>query len=294
MCRIARRARSLPGAPRAYAGRVTPLPPDVPVFSVFAIPGLPEFQPGDDLAAILGDALDGIVEDGDILAVTSKIVSKAEGRIVAAADREDAITAETVRVVASRPHADGGGVTRIVENRQGLVMAAAGVDASNTPDGHVLLLPVDPDGSARALAHALRERFGVRIGVLLTDTFGRPWREGQIDQAIGAAGVVVLDDLAGTRDANGRPLAVTAPAIADELAAASELVKSKAGGRPVAVIRGLPHLVTELDGPGARALQRASDRDMFRLGTAEAHAEGRAAAIAELAASGTREIPPNA
>ncbi|WP_243841883.1 coenzyme F420-0:L-glutamate ligase [Salinibacterium sp. ZJ77] len=253
---------------------MTPLPPDVPVFSVFAVPGLPEFQPGDDLARILGDALDGIVEDGDILAVTSKIVSKAEGRLVAAADREEAITAETVRVVASRAHAGGHGVTRIVENRQGLVMAAAGVDASNAPDGHVLLLPVDPDASARALAAALRERFGIRIGVILTDTFGRPWREGQVDQAIGAAGVVVLEDLAGSSDANGRALAVTAPAIADELAAASELVKAKAGARPLAVIRGLGHLVTELDAPGARALLRSSDRDMFRQGTAEAWEDG--------------------
>ncbi len=259
---------------------MSPLPPDAPVFSVFAIPGLPEFQPGDDLARILGDALDGIVEDGDILAVTSKIVSKAEGRVVAAADREEAITAETVRVVASRPHADGSGTTRIVENRQGLVMAAAGVDSSNAPDGHVLLLPVDPDASARALAAALRERFGIRIGVVLTDTFGRPWREGQVDQAIGAAGVVVLEDLAGTADANGRPLAVTAPAIADELAAAGELVKSKAGGRPLSVIRGLGHLVTGLDAPGARTLQRASERDMFRQGTAEAWQEGYEAGLA--------------
>lgn len=269
------------------------MPPDAPAFSVFAIPGLPEFQSGDDLVQILGDALDGILEDGDIVAVTSKIVSKAEGRIVAAADREEAITVETVRVVASRPHADGSGITRIVENRQGLVMAAAGVDASNTPDGHVLLLPVDPDASARALATALRERFGLRIGVLLSDTFGRPWRDGQVDQAIGAAGIVVLDDLAGTPDANGRTLAVTAPAIADELASAAELVKGKSGGRPLAVIRGLPHLVTDLDGSGARVLQRDSARDMFRLGTAEAFEEGRLAGRAEAAANRTGEIPEN-
>ena len=256
-----------------------------PAFSVFAIGGLPEFQPGDDLAQILGDALEGILEDGDILAVTSTIVSKAEGRIVAAADREDAITAETVRVVATRPHTDGSGVTRIVENRQGLVMAAAGVDASNTPDGHVLLLPIDPDASARALATALRERFGIRIGVLLSDTFGRPWRDGQVDQAIGAAGLVVLDDLAGTPDANGRTLAVTAPAIADELAAAAELVKGKSGARPLAVIRGLPHLVRELDVPGARMLQRAVERDLFRQGSAEAWEDGRQAGLAEAAAA---------
>ncbi|MGN6272431.1 MAG: coenzyme F420-0:L-glutamate ligase [Protaetiibacter sp.] len=251
--------------------------PTGPVVSMFALLGLPEFRPGDDVAGILGDALAGVAEDGDIIAVTSKIVSKAEGRIVAAADREDAITAETVRVVAERAHADGSGTTRIVENRQGLVMAAAGVDSSNAPDGHVLLLPEDPDRSARHLAEVLRDRLGIRVGVVITDTLGRPWREGQTDAAIGAAGVVVLQELAGTVDGNGRALAVTAPAIADELAAASELVKGKAGNRPVAVIRGLGHLVTELDAPGARALIRSSERDMFRLGSREAYAEGYAA-----------------
>ena len=251
-----------------------------PAFSVFALLGLPEFRPGDDLAGILGDALAGVAEDGDIVAVTSKIVSKAEGRIVEAADREAAITAETVRVVAERSHADGSGTTRIVENRQGLVMAAAGVDASNAPDGHVLLLPEDPDRSARHLAEALRDRLGIRLGVILTDTLGRPWREGQTDAAIGAAGVVVLQELAGTLDGNGRPLAVTAPAIADELAAAAELVKGKSTGQPVAVIRGLGHLVTDLDAPGARALIRPSERDMFRQGSREAYAEGYAAGLA--------------
>ena len=252
-------------------------------FSVFALEGLPEFRAGDDLAGVLGDALAGIAEDGVIVAVTSKIVSKAEGRIVAAADREDAITAETVRVVAERPLADGSGTTRIVENRQGLVMAAAGVDASNAPDGHVLLLPEDPDRSARHVAEVLRDRLGIRIGVILTDTLGRPWREGQTDAAIGAAGVVVLEDLAGTADANGKTLNVTAPAIADELAAAAELVKGKASGRPVAVIRGLGHLVTGLDAPGARALIRPSERDMFRQGSREAYADGYRAGLADAA-----------
>ena len=121
------------------------------------------------------------LEDGDILAITSKIVSKAEGRQVVAADREEAITSETVRLVATR------GATRIVENRLGMVLAAAGVDASNVPDGTVLLPPVNPDASARALCAAFRERFGVRVGVIITDTLGRPWREGQTDVAIGAA-----------------------------------------------------------------------------------------------------------
>ena len=161
---------------------------------VWGLPGIPEITAGDDLAAIIGDALDaaGGMQDGDILAVTSKVVSKAEGRAIAAADREDAITAQTVRLVASRPHANG--VTRIVENPLGLVMAAAGVDGSNAPDGVVLLLPEDPDASARVLCAALRERFGVALGIVITDTLGRAWRIGQTDAAIGAAGLRVVED----------------------------------------------------------------------------------------------------
>jgi coenzyme F420-0:L-glutamate ligase/coenzyme F420-1:gamma-L-glutamate ligase len=240
--------------------------------TVFAIDGLPEFVAGDDLAAIIGDAVEGILEEGDILAVTSKIVSKAEGRMLEADDREEAITAETVRLVASRAHP--GGLTRIVENRLGLVLAAAGVDSSNTPEGHVLLLPEDPDASARALAAALRERFGIAIGVVVSDTLGRPWRQGQTDVAIGAAGIRVLDDLRGTHDANGRRLDVTVAATADEIAAAADLVKGKAGGLPVAVVRGLGHIVGDLELEGARALVRPAAEDMFRLGTQEAWDEG--------------------
>lgn len=235
---------------------------------VWAIDGLPEVHPGDDLATLIGDAL-GEVQDGDILAVTSKIVSKAEGRIVHAADREDAITAETVRVVATR------GNTRIVQNEWGQVMAAAGVDASNTDDGTVLLLPANPDASARDLCVALRERFGIRLGVLITDTFGRPWRDGQTDVAIGAAGLRVLDDLRGTRDAAGHELAVTQPAVGDEIAAAADLVKGKANGTPVAVVRGLGRYVTDdLDPRGAQPLIRSADTDMFRTGSTEAWDEG--------------------
>jgi len=242
------------------------------MLTVFGVGGLPEFVAGDDLAQVLGDALDGVLEDGDILAITSKIISKAEGRQVLAADREDAITAETVRVVATRSHP--GGTTRIVENRLGMVLAAAGVDASNTPDGVVLLLPEDPDASALALCSALRERFGVSLGVLVTDTLGRPWRQGQTDVAIGAAGIRVMDDLRGTTDASGRRLDVTVAATADELAGAADLVKGKAAGIPVAIIRGMGHLVGDLDEPGARALIRPAGEDMFRLGSAEAYAEG--------------------
>ncbi len=252
-------------------------------FAVTAPDGLPEVRPGDDLVELLAGVLGDLdlgpgpgttpLADGDVVVVTSKVVSKAEGRVVAAADREAAITAETVRVVATRAHA--GGVTRIVENRLGLVMAAAGVDASNTPEGTVLLLPVDPDASARALRAGLAARFGVRVGVVVTDTAGRPWRQGQTDLAIGAAGLVVLDDLRGGTDTHGRRLDVTAVAVADEIAAATELVKAKTAGRPVAVVRGLAHLVTDDDGPGARSLVRTGPDDMFRLGTAEAYAQGR-------------------
>lgn len=245
--------------------------------NVWAVDGIPEIVAGDDLAVLIGDALPPL-ERGDIIAVTSKIVSKAEGRTVVAADREDAITAETVRVVATRAHA--GGVTRIVENRLGIVAAAAGVDSSNTPEGTVLLLPVDPDASARALCSALRDRFGVSVGVLITDTLGRPWREGQTDVAIGAAGIRVLDDLRGTTDAGGRRLDVTVAASADEIASAADLVKGKAAGLPVAVVRGLGHLVGALDLPGAASIVRPAAQDMFRLGTNEAWDEGYRAGLA--------------
>ncbi|MFF3890854.1 coenzyme F420-0:L-glutamate ligase [Streptomyces sp. NPDC001914] len=232
-------------------------------YRVWALDGLPEVRPGDDLAKLVAAAGPGLA-DGDVLLVTSKIVSKAEGRSVRAADREDAIDAETVRVVARR------GTLRIVENRQGLVMAAAGVDASNTPAGTVLLLPEDPDASARAIREGLRDALGVDVGVVITDTFGRPWRTGLTDVAIGAAGVRVLDDLRGRTDAHGNPLNATVVALADELAAAGDLVKGKTSGLPVAVVRGLAHLVTEGDGTGARATVRDARDDMFRLGTSEA------------------------
>ena len=240
--------------------------------------GLPEVVPGDDLVALVVAALRADPEpshalvDGDVVVVTSKVVSKAEGRVVAADDREQAITDETVRVVATREHP--GGVTRIVENRLGLVMAAAGVDASNTPEGTVLLLPVDPDASARALRAGLRAAFGVRVGVLVTDTAGRPWRQGVTDLTIGAAGVQVLDDLRGQVDTFGRALTMTVAAVADEVASAAELVKGKASGRPVAVVRGVGHLVTDDDGPGARVLVRTGPDDMFHQGSAEAYAQG--------------------
>ncbi|MFE0193633.1 coenzyme F420-0:L-glutamate ligase [Streptomyces sp. NPDC058989] len=241
----------------------------VPGYRVWALPGMPEVRPGDDLvklivAAATADGLPQLV-DGDVLLVTSKIVSKAEGRVLEAGDREAAIDQETVRVVARR------GTLRIVQNRQGLVMAAAGVDASNTRAGTVLLLPEDPDASARALRAGLRTALGVDVGVVVSDTFGRPWRAGLTDVAIGAAGVRVLDDLRGGTDAHGNPLSATVVATADELAAAGDLVKGKASGLPVAVVRGLGHVVEGAgDGDGARAMVRDAASDMFRLGTSEA------------------------
>ncbi len=249
------------------------------MLQVWALEGIGEVAPGTDLVELIAEAARGQLQDGDIVVVTSKIVSKAEDRFVVADDREAAITAETVRVVASRTSPTGH-VTRIVENRLGMVSAAAGVDASNTPHGTVLLLPEDPDASARALAAGLRERTGALVGVLISDTLGRAWREGQTDAAIGAGGVHVFEDLRGGVDTEGRPLVVTMPCVADELASAADLVKGKAARLPVAVVRGRADLVGALDLPGARAIVRPAERDMFRLGADEAYAAGLADAAA--------------
>jgi coenzyme F420-0:L-glutamate ligase/coenzyme F420-1:gamma-L-glutamate ligase len=249
------------------------------VLQVWPLEGIPEVRAGDDLVALIVTTGGNDLADGDILVVTSKIVSKAEGRFVHADDRNDAIAAETVRVVASRT-SPSGHVTRIVESRLGIIAAAAGVDASNTPEGTVLLLPVDPDASARALAAGLRERLGISIGVLVSDTMGRAWREGQTDAAIGAGGVHVFEDLRGRTDAEGRPLVVTMPCVADELAAAADLVKGKASRLPVAVVRGRGDLVGPLDLPGARSIIRPAERDFFHTGADEAYAAGFAAGAA--------------
>jgi coenzyme F420-0:L-glutamate ligase / coenzyme F420-1:gamma-L-glutamate ligase len=247
---------------------------------VWALSGIPEIVPGDDLVALIADAAGSTLRSGDVLVVTSKIVSKAEGRLVGADDREEAITAETVRVVATRT-APTGHVTRIVENRLGIVSAAAGVDASNTPHGTVLLLPVDPDASARGIAAGLRSVLGVEVGVIVSDTLGRAWREGQTDSAIGAGGLHVFEDLRGQTDAEGRPLIVTMPCVADELAAAADLVKGKASRLPVAVVRGRSDLVGSLDLPGARSIVRDPKRDMSRRGADEAFADGYAAGVSD-------------
>jgi coenzyme F420-0:L-glutamate ligase / coenzyme F420-1:gamma-L-glutamate ligase len=229
--------------------------------TVTGVSGLPEIAAGADLARLISEGAPDL-RDGDIVVVTSKIVSKAEGRVIRE-DRERAIDGEAVRVVARR------GQTRIVETRHGLVLAAAGVDSSNTAPGTVVLLPEDPDGTARRLRKALGERRGVSVGVIITDTMGRPWRTGQTDAAIGAAGLTPLRDHRGQADTFGNTLEVTLAAVADEIAAAADLVKGKTTGVPVAIVRGLAELVTGPDGPGAAALIRPAAEDMFRLGAAD-------------------------
>ena len=226
--------------------------------TVLPVTGLPEITAGSDLAALIAGAARNLRE-GDIVVVTSKIVSKAEGRVVAAA-REQAIEAETVRVVARR------GATTIAQTRHGLVLAAAGVDESNTARGTVVLLPEDPDESARRLRKALHHGTGLSLGVIVTDTMGRPWRAGQTDNAIGAAGVIPVRDLRGAADTFGNILEVTVAAVADEIAAAADLVKGKTSHVPVAVVRGLAGLVTEQDGPGDERGQIAARGDLRQPG----------------------------
>ncbi len=240
--------------------------------SALAVPGLPEVTAGCDLAAEIHSACRdaGIVlRDDDVLVVASKVVAKAEGRSIPGTDRSAAIDAETVRVVAELALPDGR-VTRVVQSRTGPVLAAAGVDASDVEQGTVLLLPADPDASARRLRERVRELTGVAPAVLVSDTAGRPWREGVTDFALGAAGLVVLDDVRGRADRFGRPLEVTIRGIADEIASLADLVKGKAAGLPVAVVRGLGEYVTTEDGPGAAGCVRTGPTDWFGFGQVEA------------------------
>jgi len=232
-------------------------------FEALRVEAAPDVLTGAHLAPLPFGLTD--LRDGDILVVTSKIVSKSEGRVISS-DRETALAAETDRVVARR------GPTTIVRTHHGLVMAAAGIDASNTDPGTVVLLPRDPDASARGLRERLREYAGANVGVVVSDTSGRAWREGQTDIAVGAAGIVVLDDHAGRVDPYGNALAVTAPALADEIAAAGDLAKGKLSGHPVALLRGLEALVLPPaeHGPGASALTRAEGTDLFGYGSREA------------------------
>lgn len=261
-----------------------PVPPLGALMAV-GIEGLPSIGRDADLVALIHEAATGIrwpdgavgLQDGDVVVITSKVVSKAEGRVVPASSREEAITAEAVRTLATRRTPRG--LTRIVQTRHGLVMAAAGVDASNVDTGHVVLLPVDPDASASRLRAGLQEASGCRLAVLVTDTMGRAWRNGLTDQAIGVAGLVPLDDHAGRLDGWGRTLEMTVVAVADELASAADLVKGKSAGIPVAIVRGAGTWVLDEDGPGAAAVIRPLDEDLFWLGTDEAMDAGRRDAI---------------
>jgi coenzyme F420-0:L-glutamate ligase/coenzyme F420-1:gamma-L-glutamate ligase len=240
---------------------------------VMPVTGLPEFRPGDNLAAALAAAAPWL-QDNDVVVVTSKVLSKCEGRIVPAPEdpeerdtlRRKLIDEEAVRVLARK------GRTLITENNLGLVQAAAGVDGSNVGATELALLPLDPDGSAAALRAGLRERLGVTVGVIVTDTMGRAWRNGQIDAAIGAAGLTVLHGYAGEHDVHGNELVVTEIAVADEIAAAADLVKGKLTGIPAAVVRGL---TLRDNGSNARTLLRPGEEDLFWLGTEEALAMGR-------------------
>ncbi|GAS91778.1 coenzyme F420-0:L-glutamate ligase [Mycolicibacterium brisbanense] len=240
---------------------------------ILPVPGLPEFRPGDDLAGAIAAAAPWL-RDGDVLVVTSKVVSKCEGRIVdAPADPEERdtlrrklIDSEAVRVLARK------GRTLITENAIGLIQAAAGVDGSNVGSTELALLPVDPDGSAAVLRDALRDRLGVTVAVVITDTMGRAWRNGQTDFAIGASGLSVLHGYAGAMDRHGNELVVTEVAVADEIAAAADLVKGKLTAIPVAVVRGLD---LADDGSTARTLLRSGEDDLFWLGTAESIDLGR-------------------
>jgi coenzyme F420-0:L-glutamate ligase / coenzyme F420-1:gamma-L-glutamate ligase len=246
---------------------------------ILPVAGIGEIRPGDDLAAVIATAAPWL-RDGDVLVVTSKIVSKAEGRLVEVpvdgperqTARDEVLTAETARTVARR------GQTRIVQTHHGFVLASAGIDASNVTASSLVLLPKDPDASARSLRAAFRERYGRDVAVIISDTMGRPWRTGQTDVALGAAGIGPIHDHRGSVDPYGNELHVTQMAIADELAAAGDLVKGKVSQVPVAVVRGYLAATEPDDGPGAVALVRDADHDLFSLGTAEATEAGMQAA----------------
>jgi coenzyme F420-0:L-glutamate ligase / coenzyme F420-1:gamma-L-glutamate ligase len=244
---------------------------DAGTLAVTALPGLPEVRAGDDVATLLlrGCADVGLeLADGDVVVVSSKVVSKAAGLSVGAAHRDASVADETVRVVARRRTPTG--LAQVVESAAGPVMAAAGVDLSNTAAGTALLLPRDPDASARHLRARLHELGAPSVAVVVSDTAGRPWRVGQTDFALGCAGLRALDDLRGTTDASGMLLQVTERAVADEVAALADLVKGKAESLPVAIVRGMAAYVTTDDGPGARVLLREPSSDWFRLGHVEA------------------------
>jgi coenzyme F420-0:L-glutamate ligase / coenzyme F420-1:gamma-L-glutamate ligase len=231
---------------------------------ILPVTGLPEFRPGDDLGAALAAAAPWL-RDGDVLVVTSKVLSKCEGRLVPAPEdpeardtlRRELVDAESVRVLARK------GRTLITENGLGVVQAASGVDGSNIGTDELALLPVDPDGSAASLRAGLRTSLGVTVGIVITDTMGRAWRNGQTDAAVGAAGVSVLHGYAGAVDRHGNELLVTEVAIADEIASAANLVLGKAQATPFAILRGLDDSYFGEGSIKDDALRR-SNEDLFR------------------------------
>lgn len=247
----------------------------------WALPGLPEIRAGDDLAALVADAARAAGErllDGDVLVLAHKAVSKAEGAVRALAEIEPG---ERARALAAEHGKDPRAVQAVLDEsaevlraergvlicvtRHGYVCANAGVDASNASEQDTLvLLPRDPDGSAGALRARLRELTGAAPAVLVTDSFGRAWRHGQCDVAIGCAGLAPLEDWRGRTDAAGRELRATWIAVADEIAAAADLVRAKDSREPAVVVRGLERHVTGADGPGAAALRRPREEDLFR------------------------------
>ncbi|MDX6233009.1 MAG: dehydro coenzyme reductase / coenzyme F420-0:L-glutamate ligase / coenzyme [Nocardioidaceae bacterium] len=237
--------------------------------------------PDDDLGEIIV-AREPNLSPGDIVVVTSKVMSKAEGRVVAGVDRDEILDSEAVRLVGRR------GPIRIVETRHGFMMAAAGVDARNTDPGTLVLLPRDPDRSAQRIRKQIRDLSSVEVAVVISDTFGRPWRTGLVDMAVGAAGLDALEDLRGCTDPWGTTLDTTVTAVGDEIAAAANLVKGKLAQMPVAVIRGLGRLVTAADSPGAQRLVRVPEEDMFRLGS------NKAAAAALAVCRTVRDFRPDA
>lgn len=227
---------------------------------VLPLEGVPEVRAGDDLAALVAAA--AALEDGDVVVLAQKVVSKAEGRLVEIdpsdhAARSALVETESVRVMRRR------GELTVAETRHGFVCANAGVDLSNVPAGRAALLPVDPDRSARRIRDGLRARAGVEVAVIVSDTFGRPWRRGVTDVAIGCAGIAAVVDLRGRADAGGRALTVTEVAVVDELAAAAELVMGKSAGIPVAVVRGVdPSWLRE--GSVKAEVVRPPREDLFR------------------------------